>query len=592
MNDVDLEWSKRCVVGDISKDWNLEDISLEFTHEGFYNFKFESMGNNKVLIVADSIDNALGLVNEENEWLSHMLTNVRPWHEMDVIRVRKTWVNIFGVPLHGWNEGTFELIDNKLGKFVKVDKGMSDKSLLAHGRVLIESWHWSSINKKLNIEINKKRFPIWVLEGGESSSTRVSHNLIDNTDIEEISSDSESLDLENDRENQATSVNPFLISYQNESTVHRNNDVKEKEAEQTHSRESSNAWGTSLATHEASGNNNSRFQKSHRAEEPTENLCIIKDPLEGPTRADNWNTNLLGGANTTNLEGGVSNSSGPELNTQAHSDFFRQDIDEAQVHFNTFGSNTAEAQKDFNSDGPSIVPCSNSIEVIDSDPFVLAPYIEKAFSRKKKKETHNMNFEKAVSNKANLINKRKAWEEFLLDMDSEEDKNRANRKGKQKLRKPNRGKIGKLKSRDSPALKGADRATPTSNDINHCNEVFWRRNSSDEAEMVFENSKLMGFSIDRDRAILIPELIEMEERERGRMQAEAWSVCGDFNTVTNQSERKGSNRLASDKKCRQFCKFIENSDLIDLPLLRRKFTWYKDNGTCCSRIDRFLVSKK
>ncbi|KAL8514979.1 hypothetical protein ACS0TY_013895 [Phlomoides rotata] len=71
-----------------------------------------------------------------------------------------------------------------------------------------------------------------------------------------------------------------------------------------------------------------------------------------------------------------------------------------------------------------------------------------------------------------------------------------------------------------------------------------------------------------------------------------WCVCGDFNTVTNQLERKGGSRLVFDKRSRYFCKFIENSEPVDLPLLRRMYTWYKDNGTCCSRIDRFLLSQK
>ncbi|KAL8556290.1 hypothetical protein ACS0TY_003927 [Phlomoides rotata] len=73
-------------------------------------------------------------------------------------------------------------------------------------------------------------------------------------------------------------------------------------------------------------------------------------------------------------------------------------------------------------------------------------------------------------------------------------------------------------------------------------------------------------------------------------QDEMWCVCGDFNTFTNQSERKGGKRPVSDKRSINFCKFIVNSELIDLPLLRMKYNWYKYNGTCCSRIDRFLVS--
>ncbi|KAL8479526.1 hypothetical protein ACS0TY_026428 [Phlomoides rotata] len=53
-----------------------------------------------------------------------------------------------------------------------------------------------------------------------------------------------------------------------------------------------------------------------------------------------------------------------------------------------------------------------------------------------------------------------------------------------------------------------------------------------------------------------------------------------------------STQLISDKRSRLFCKFIDNLELIDLSLLRRKYTWYKDNGTCCSIIDRFFISKK
>ena len=36
--------------------------------------------------------------------------------------------------------------------------------------------------------------------------------------------------------------------------------------------------------------------------------------------------------------------------------------------------------------------------------------------------------------------------------------------------------------------------------------------------------------------------------------------------------------------------FIEGNSLIDLPLLRRKFTWYKGDGLRGSRLDRFLIS--
>ena len=33
-------------------------------------------------------------------------------------------------------------------------------------------------------------------------------------------------------------------------------------------------------------------------------------------------------------------------------------------------------------------------------------------------------------------------------------------------------------------------------------------------------------------------------------------------------------------------------ELVDIPIVGRKFTWYKSNGTVKSRIDRILVSSK
>ncbi|KAL8512924.1 hypothetical protein ACS0TY_019184 [Phlomoides rotata] len=72
--------------------------------------------------------------------------------------------------------------------------------------------------------------------------------------------------------------------------------------------------------------------------------------------------------------------------------------------------------------------------------------------------------------------------------------------------------------------------------------------------------------------------------------SDLWCICGDFNATLHQSERKGRSRFFNSRRCSQFRKLIEEAELVDLPLLRRKYTWYKDNGESCSRIDRFLLS--
>ncbi|XP_016178160.1 uncharacterized protein LOC107635894 [Arachis ipaensis] len=65
-------------------------------------------------------------------------------------------------------------------------------------------------------------------------------------------------------------------------------------------------------------------------------------------------------------------------------------------------------------------------------------------------------------------------------------------------------------------------------------------------------------------------------------------ICyiGDFNEVIQVEERKGHDRLtgsAEDFKC-----WVQDMQLVDLPLQDRKFTWFR--GRSCSRIDRVLVS--
>jgi exonuclease III len=74
--------------------------------------------------------------------------------------------------------------------------------------------------------------------------------------------------------------------------------------------------------------------------------------------------------------------------------------------------------------------------------------------------------------------------------------------------------------------------------------------------------------------------------------AEFKCVLGDFNSIRSLDERKGvgtGNDASEDS--RLFNIFIENSGLIDLPLMGRKFTWVQPSGRCMSRLDRVLVSQ-
>jgi len=65
----------------------------------------------------------------------------------------------------------------------------------------------------------------------------------------------------------------------------------------------------------------------------------------------------------------------------------------------------------------------------------------------------------------------------------------------------------------------------------------------------------------------------------------------DFNVMSRINERRRKNYKGSTttREVEGFNNFIETIELLDVPLIGRKYTWYKDNGMANSRIDRILI---
>jgi len=68
-------------------------------------------------------------------------------------------------------------------------------------------------------------------------------------------------------------------------------------------------------------------------------------------------------------------------------------------------------------------------------------------------------------------------------------------------------------------------------------------------------------------------------------------ACGDFNVVRGPEERRSTGNMQKASCVASFNNFIDANDLVDLPLIGRRFTWYRGDGHSMSRIDRFLKSE-
>ncbi|CAJ2637778.1 unnamed protein product [Trifolium pratense] len=78
----------------------------------------------------------------------------------------------------------------------------------------------------------------------------------------------------------------------------------------------------------------------------------------------------------------------------------------------------------------------------------------------------------------------------------------------------------------------------------------------------------------------------------GSMVGKKMCVWGDFNAVKHFDERRSARDGHRSSDHIHFNRFIEDNSLIDLPLIGRKFTWFKGDGVSMSRLDRFLLSEE
>ncbi|XP_071727038.1 uncharacterized protein [Rutidosis leptorrhynchoides] len=76
----------------------------------------------------------------------------------------------------------------------------------------------------------------------------------------------------------------------------------------------------------------------------------------------------------------------------------------------------------------------------------------------------------------------------------------------------------------------------------------------------------------------------VEKHVVGRFNNVAWVLCGDFNEVRYEHERKKERRAS------RFNDFIEENGLLEVPLVGKKFIWISDDGVKFSKLDRLLVS--
>jgi hypothetical protein len=73
-----------------------------------------------------------------------------------------------------------------------------------------------------------------------------------------------------------------------------------------------------------------------------------------------------------------------------------------------------------------------------------------------------------------------------------------------------------------------------------------------------------------------------------------WCVLGDFNVVRDRNERIGLGLNLDEGRSSEmavFDDFLNNLELVDMPLIGKRFMWFHPNGISLSRLDKVLISQ-
>lgn len=130
--------------------------------------------------------------------------------------------------------------------------------------------------------------------------------------------------------------------------------------------------------------------------------------------------------------------------------------------------------------------------------------------------------------------------------------------------------------------------------------IFQKTSAWSVKEMLVVN----GFLVEEGKGFSI---INVYASQLPAMRAELWDqirilaeqcigeylcVVGDFNSIRAEEERVGRGNNWDMNDIQSFNDFIANSNLLDLRLSGRSFTWYRPDGSCKSWLDRMLVNEE
>ncbi|GKV31769.1 hypothetical protein SLEP1_g40435 [Rubroshorea leprosula] len=538
VKEEEYSWLQGCYVGTAHSVEIILTLQEKFFMEGYFSCKVRAMGGRLVLLEGGD----------------------------------KEEIKDLGVPVHAWGPNFFATIGTKWGKFITLDDSTSKKQRFDIGRMLISTSEMDFISKNISIKVNGEPFTIKVME--EEATNGIFSMKLDHVFKELSGSDnesSESWSLGNGLDDELSDA--FLgggSSKNSRNTTGEKKDDNDVEVEEERRMEAETMdeqphyrWNQK--------SQNSKGDQNSAVNDVSFNVDGSRDNLL-PNGDDKIQYTC-----SSNNEGYIADKEVVLDSPEAQN---TQNMDRRNVSAKDGEGNVRTVSTDLHN-------------------AVLELSFWKGFESESGHEQEWMG-RKQRKPKRNRKKKSRSCCSVYMEEGKEErvpkpkERKRASKEQGMKERMP------KFSPGSHNQVAGE---SVTDSGIENRNESLRRGTNLSIAEKIWAFAKEIGVGDRGNEREVIQKLEGMEDRDKELFRLSkvssntvlegngggCWCLMGDFNAIRSEYEWNGgrSNR----REMAEFDEFIRECGLIDLPLIGRKYTWYKPNRDVMSRLDRFLLSE-
>jgi hypothetical protein len=132
--------------------------------EGQFEVKVTFMGGNMVLLQSPCEGELEEVMRFNKVWWDKCFTKIIPWKPNLLSECREIWIQVYGIPLHVWDEGSFKMIAGRFGVFLDFDEATVAKQRLDVARVKLRTVRRGMIDTVLQLCVQGVLYDVWVVE--------------------------------------------------------------------------------------------------------------------------------------------------------------------------------------------------------------------------------------------------------------------------------------------------------------------------------------------------------------------------------------------------------------------------------------------